>query len=76
MRLGAGDQDIRMTELVDMMGLAEEDAEECEVEVCVVDLEVGDIVEEMNMADLFHRQMPLGQCLLQDTAGLGQRHRG
>lgn len=59
-----------------MRCLAEGAAEAYEGEIHGVDIEAVDMVDEMNMADPCHPQMHLGQCLLRDTIGLGQHHRG
>lgn len=74
-RLVVKDRAILMTGSADMMGPGEEDVEAYEEEAYVVDPEVVDMGEETNMVGLCHLQMPLDQCLLRDTIGLGQHHR-
>ena len=71
-RLAAEDQDIQMTALAGITGLEEEEG----VEVCEVVLEVEDMVDEMNMADLYHHPMRVDQCRLRATAEPDQLHQG
>ena len=58
--------------LAGITGLEEEEG----VEVCEVVLEVEDMVDEMNMADLYHHPMRLDQCRLRATAEPDQLHQG